>query len=137
MVATPVGPLAAMSTIRPIRVGRSRRPAVTVDDDELETRRAATLEGAEKRRDSLVEVTDPDLAHDVLVRSGRKGVAFGADLGREAVRRILGLARELKAAHAGERRSAGSDGQRTVDRTGDDHHARDEEQQLGPDRETM
>ena len=139
MVATPVGPLAAVSMIRPIRVGSLAATTRRSRSTTTSSRHAGQPRWKEPRNDEIRLSRSPIRISRMTSwwRSGRKGVAFGADLGREAVRRILGLARELKAAHAGERRSAGGDGQRTVDRTGDDHHARDEEQELGPDRETM
>src|SRR5207244_11524303 len=71
------------------RVGGRYHPAIAVDAEELEERRAAVDERAQKARGPLVQVADDDVPHDVLARPGADVVALAGEGGGQLVERLV------------------------------------------------
>ena len=81
----------------PARVAGRHHPPVAVDAEEIEVRRPAVGERAQKARGALVQVADHDVPHDILPRPGADVVALPGEGSGQLLQRLVRHLAELLA----------------------------------------
>ena len=116
------------------RVGGRHHPTIVIDAEELEERRAAVDERAQKARGPLVQVADDDVPHDVLARPGADVVSLAGEGGGQLVERLVRHFPELLADGALERFARACERDQGEEHPRDDDQRQREDLQLGAQR---
>ena len=105
----------------PPGVARGDDGSPGVDDEGVGPGRTPGDERRQRTRDPLVDVLDPDLAHEVLAGEVAQGLLLGAQVRGEAIRGVASLPGEMPTDHVPEGGAAAGDREEPEHRTRDDH----------------